>query len=614
MGRRGFLNSSRKKGPLQEESEVNKKKVIVRVCIGTGGLAAGGKEVIAAFKKAITDFCVDLDLDFTCHYQKVGCRGFCARDVLVDVVDGDKSLTYQGIKPDNAKRIVQEHLIEGKPVAEWLIDDSYYAFHDKQHKILLKDCGTIDPEDIKAYVNVGGYEGIKKVLSGMTQEEVIGEIKASGIRGRGGAGFPTGVKWEACLKAPGNPKYIVCNADEGDPGAFMDRSIIEGNPHAVIEGLMIAAYTIGSNLGYVYIRAEYPAAVERLKLAMSQAREAGYLGKNLFGSDFGFDLRVKLGAGAFVCGEETALIASIEGQRGMPRAKPPFPVHRGLWGKPTVINNVETLANIPNIIRNGAAWYSAIGTDKSKGTKVFALTGKVKNTGLIEVPMGIRLGEIIYDIGGGIIDNKQFKAVQTGGPSGGCIPASLLDTPVDFESLAKVGSIVGSGGMVVLDETDCMVNISKFFLEFTQAESCGKCVPCRIGTKRLLEILTRITKGEGREGDIDLLEKLCADVKVTSLCGLGQTAPNPILSTIKYFRDEYEAHIIDKKCPAKVCRDLLTYSIIAEKCKGCAACLRVCPAGAITGEKKKPHVIDQDICIKCGACFDTCKFKSIERE
>ncbi len=599
---------------MQEESEVNKKKVIVRVCIGTGGLAAGGKEVIAAFKKAITDFCVDLDLDFTCHYQKVGCRGFCARDVLVDVVDGDKSITYQGIKPDNAKRIVQEHLIEGKPVAEWLIDDSYYAFHDKQHKILLKDCGTIDPEDIKAYVNVGGYEGIKKVLSGMTREEVIGEIKASGIRGRGGAGFPTGVKWEACLKAPGNPKYIVCNADEGDPGAFMDRSIIEGNPHAVIEGMMIAAYTIGSNLGYVYIRAEYPAAVERLKLAMSQAREAGYLGRNLFGSDFGFDLRVKLGAGAFVCGEETALIASIEGQRGMPRAKPPFPVHRGLWGKPTVINNVETLANVPNIIRNGSAWYSAIGTDKSKGTKVFALTGKVKNTGLIEVPMGIRLGEIIYDIGGGIIDNKQFKAVQTGGPSGGCIPASLLDTPVDFESLAKVGSIVGSGGMVVLDETDCMVNISKFFLEFTQAESCGKCVPCRIGTKRLLEILTRITKGEGREGDIDLLEKLSADVKVTSLCGLGQTAPNPILSTIKYFRDEYEAHIIDKKCPAKVCRDLLTYSIIAEKCKGCAACLRVCPAGAITGEKKKPHVIDQDICIKCGACFDTCKFKSIERE
>jgi NADH-quinone oxidoreductase subunit F len=596
------------------QTEENKKKVVVRVCIGTGGLAAGGKEVIQAFKKAITDFCVDLDLDFTCHYQKVGCRGFCARDVLVDVVDGDKSVTYQGVKPDNAKRIVQEHLIEGRPVAEWLIDDSYYAFHDKQHKILLKDCGAIDPEDIQAYINVGGYDAVKRVLSNGTPDEVINEIKASGIRGRGGAGFPTGVKWEACRKAQGDIKYIVCNADEGDPGAFMDRSIIEGNPHAVIEGMMIAAYAIGSNLGYVYIRAEYPAAVERLKLAMSQAHEGGYLGKNLFGSGFDFDLKIKLGAGAFVCGEETALIASIEGQRGMPRAKPPFPVHRGLWGRPTVINNVETLANIPNIIRNGAAWYASIGTEKSKGTKVFALTGKVKNTGLIEVPMGIRLGEIIYDIGGGIIDNKEFKAVQTGGPSGGCIPASLLDTPVDYESLAKVGSIVGSGGMVVLDETDCMVNIAKFFLEFTQAESCGKCVPCRIGTKRLLEILTRITEGEGRDGDIKLLEDLCADVRVTSLCGLGQTAPNPILSTLKYFREEYEAHIRDKKCPAKVCKDLLTFSIMEEFCKGCGACLRACPSGAITGEKKKPHKLNADVCINCGACFDVCKFSAVGRE
>ncbi len=596
------------------QTDEKKKKVVVRVCIGTGGLAAGGKEVIAAFKKAITDFCVDLDLDFTCHYQKVGCRGFCARDVLVDVVDGDKSVTYQGIKPDNAKRIVQEHLIEGKPVTEWLIEDTYYAFHSKQHKILLKDCGTVDPEDIHSYLNAGGYFAIKKILSEMTPEEVIHEIKNSGIRGRGGAGFPTGVKWEACRKAPGDTKYIVCNADEGDPGAFMDRSVIEGNPHSVIEGMMIAAYAIGSNLGYVYIRAEYPAAVDRLKLAMAQAHEAGYLGENLFGSDFSFDLRIKLGAGAFVCGEETALIASIEGQRGMPRAKPPFPVHRGLWGRPTVINNVETLANIPIIMRNGAPWYAAIGTEKSKGTKVFALTGKVKNTGLIEVPMGIRLGEIIYDIGGGIIDNKEFKAVQTGGPSGGCIPASLLDTPVDYESLAKVGSIVGSGGMVVLDETDCMVNIAKFFLEFTQAESCGKCVPCRIGTKRLLEILTRITKGEGREGDIELLERLSGSVRSASLCGLGQTAPNPVLSTLKYFREEYETHIRDKKCPAKVCRDLLIYSIIEAKCKGCGACLRACPTGAVTGEKKKPHVIDPDKCIKCGACFDACKFKSVERE
>lgn len=597
-----------------DQSEENKKKVIVRVCIGTGGLAAGGKEVIAAFKKAISDFCVDIELDFTCHYQKVGCRGFCARDVLVDVVDGDKSVTYQGIKPDIAKRIVQEHLIKGEPVAEWLIDDSYYAFHEKQHKILLKDCGTIDPEDIQAYIKVGGYGGIKKIASSMTPEDVIGEIKASGLRGRGGAGFPTGVKWEACRKAPGDVKYIICNADEGDPGAFMDRSIIEGNPHSVIEGMMIAAYAVGSNLGYVYIRAEYPAAVDRLKLAIAQAHEMGYLGNNLFGSDFGFDLRIKLGAGAFVCGEETALIASIEGERGMPRAKPPFPVHKGLWGKPTVINNVETLSNIPYIIRNGAAWYSSIGTEKSKGTKVFALTGKVKNTGLIEVPMGIRLGEIIYDIGGGIIGDKQFKAVQTGGPSGGCIPASLLDTAVDFESLCRVGSIIGSGGMVVLDETDCMVNIAKFFLEFTQAESCGKCVPCRIGTKRLLETLDRITRGLGKDGDIELLEKLSGDVKVTSLCGLGQTAPNPILSTLKYFREEYETHIIEKKCPAKVCKDLLIYSILEDVCTGCGACRRACPAGAVTGEKKKPHKIDPELCIKCGACFDVCKFNSVNRE
>jgi NADH:ubiquinone oxidoreductase subunit F (NADH-binding)/(2Fe-2S) ferredoxin/Pyruvate/2-oxoacid:ferredoxin oxidoreductase delta subunit len=596
------------------QSEEDKKKVIVRVCIGTGGLAAGGKEVIEAFKKAITDFCVDIELDFTCHYQKVGCRGFCARDVLVDVVDGDTSVTYQGIKPDIAKRIVEEHLIKGQPVKEWLIDDSYYAFHEKQFKILLKDCGAIDPEDLDAYIRVGGYGAMRKILSEMTPEDVINEIKASGIRGRGGAGFPTGVKWEACRKAPGDVKYIVCNADEGDPGAFMDRSIIEGNPHSVIEGMMIAAYAVGSSLGYVYIRAEYPAAVDRLKLAMSQAHEMGYLGENLFGSGFSFDLRIKLGAGAFVCGEETALIASIEGERGMPRAKPPFPVQKGLWGKPTVINNVETLSNIPYIIRNGASWYSSIGTEKSKGTKVFALTGKVRNTGLIEVPMGIRLGEIIYDIGGGIIGDKQFKAVQTGGPSGGCIPAELLDTPVDYESLGRVGSIIGSGGMVVLDETDCMVNIAKFFLEFTQAESCGKCVPCRIGTKRLLEILDRITKGLGKEGDLELLEGLCSSVRSASLCGLGQTAPNPILSTLKYFRSEYETHIKDRKCPAKVCKDLLTYSIIEDICTGCGACKRACPAGAITGEKKKPHRIYPALCIKCGACFDVCKFASVNRE
>ncbi|GAB4411524.1 MAG: NADH-quinone oxidoreductase subunit NuoF [Thermodesulfovibrionales bacterium] len=590
------------------------RKVIVRVCVGTGGLAAGGKEVIDAFKKSIADRCVDIEVDFTCSYQKVGCRGFCARDVLVDVVDGDKSMTYQRIKPDMVSTIVDEHLIKGTPVKEWLIDDTYYKFHSKQKKILLKDCGTIDPEDIQAYIDVGGYSGIEKVLKEMTPEDVIAEIKASGLRGRGGAGFPTGLKWEMCRKAKGNTKFIICNADEGDPGAFMDRSIIEGNPHSVIEGMMVAGYAVGSIHGYVYIRAEYPFAVERLNLAISQARERGFLGKNIFGSDFDFDIRIKLGAGAFVCGEETALIASIEGQRGMPRAKPPFPVHHGLWGKPTVINNVETLSNIPYIIRNGAGWYSSIGTEKSKGTKVFALTGKIKNTGLIEVPMGITLREIIYDIGGGIIGDKKFKAVQTGGPSGGCIPAELLDIPVDFESLAQVGSIVGSGGMVVLDETDCMVNIARFFLEFTQAESCGKCVPCRIGTKRLLEILDRITKGSGQEGDIKLLEELSQDVKVTSLCGLGQTAPNPVLSTIRYFRNEYEAHIKDKKCPAGVCKDLLTFTILEDLCTGCGACRRACPSGAITGEKKKPHRIDQALCIKCGACFDVCRFNAVKKE
>jgi NADH-quinone oxidoreductase subunit F len=597
-----------------KKNNTDLRRVTVRICIGTGGVAAGGKEVIGAFKKAINDLCIDPDLDFTCHYQKVGCRGFCARDVLVDVVGRGKSITYQGVKPEMALRIVTEHLIKGNPITEWMADDSYYAFHEKQKKVLLADCGIIDPEDISAYTNVGGYSGIKKILSEMSPDDVISEIKASGLRGRGGAGFPTGLKWEICRKAQGDIKYIICNADEGDPGAFMDRSIIEGNPHSVIEGMIIAGFAIGSNTGYVYIRAEYPLAVERLKIAIKQAHEKGYLGKNILGSPFDFDIQIKLGAGAFVCGEETALIASIEGERGMPRAKPPFPVHKGLWDRPTVINNVESLSNIPYIIRHGSDLYASIGTEKSKGTKVFALTGKVRNTGLIEVPMGIRLGEIIYDIGGGIIGDKKFKAVQTGGPSGGCIPDELLDTPVDFESFAQVGSIIGSGGMVVLDETDCMVNIAKFFLEFTQAESCGKCVPCRIGTKRLLEILDRITRGKGRNGDIELLENLGKDIKSSSLCGLGQTAPNPVLSTIKYFRSEYEAHINGLKCPAAVCKDLIEFSILEDICTGCGACLKACPVSAITGEKKKPHKLSADICIKCGACFDVCKFDSVKKE
>ena len=448
----------------------------------------------------------------------------------------------------------------------------------------------------------------------MSPADVIANVKKSGLRGRGGAGFPTGLKWELCAAQEANPKYIICNADEGDPGAFMDRSVIEGNPHSVIEGMCIGAYAIGSSHGYVYIRAEYPLAVERLKLALEKARENGFLGESICGSNFDFEIKVKLGAGAFVCGEETALIASIEGERGMPRAKPPYPAEKGLWGKPTIINNVETWANLPPIINKGADWYSSIGCETSKGTKVFALTGKIRNTGLIEVPMGIPLRNIIFDIGGGIEGGKLLKAVQTGGPSGGCIPQQHIDLEMDYNNLLKVGSMMGSGGMVVLDESDCMVNIARFFLEFTQAESCGKCTPCRLGTKRLLEILTRITKGEGKKGDIELLQDLANDVKDTSLCGLGMSAPNPVLSTIKYFRHEYEAHINDKRCPAKVCRQLLTFFIREDLCVGCGMCKKACPTGAADGKNKLPHHIDTSTCIKCGACYDVCKFKAVLKE
>ncbi len=581
--------------------------------MGTGGMAAGGEQVMSTFEKAFAAAGIVASVEKHCSVHKVGCRGFCARDVLVDVIVDGKKSTYEYIKTDMVERIVNEHIVGDAPVGEWLVKDDYHTFHDKQMKVVLSDCGEVDPEDIDSYIGRGGYEATKKVLTTMTPQETIEVIRASGLRGRGGAGFPTAVKWDMAIKAPGPVKYLICNADEGDPGAFMDRSVVEGNPHAVLEGMIIGAYAIGAPYGYVYIRAEYPLAVERLHRAIKQAKERGFLGKNILGKDFAFTIKVKLGAGAFVCGEETALIASIEGKRGQPRAKPPVPVQKGLWGRPTIINNVETLANVPYIMRKGAAWYAGMGTEKSKGTKVFALTGKILNSGLIEVPMGIPLREIIYDIGGGIEGGRKLKAVQTGGPSGGCIPASIVDTPVDYESLGKVGSIMGSGGMVVLDETDCMVNMAKYFLEFTKSESCGKCVPCRVGTKRLLEILTRITEGRGRKGDIELLETLSSDVKTSSLCGLGQTAPNPILSTIKYYRDEYEAHINEKRCPAGVCRDLLTYSILEDACKGCTACMRVCPAGAITGEKKKPHVINQDLCIKCGACFETCKFKAIKK-
>lgn len=591
-----------------------KTDVKIKVCMGPGGIATGGADVIKAFKDELSKKNIKAEVGKQCSLHKAGCFGLCARDVLVDVIIGNNKITYQYVKPDWVPRIVKEHIIDSNPVSEWTVGDDYYNFYNKQIKVVLSDFAEVDPEDIDTYTAIGGYEATKKVLTTLTPKETIGIIKKSGIRGRGGGGFPTGIKWEICRKVKSTQKYMICNADEGDPGAFMDRAVLEGNPHAVIEGIIIGAYSIGADNGYVYIRAEYPLAVERLENAIKQARERNLLGKDILGTKINFDIRLQLGAGAFVCGEETALIASIEGQRGMPRAKPPFPVYSGLWGEPTVINNVETLANIPYIIRKGADWFASFGTEKSKGTKVFALTGKVKNTGLIEVPMGIPLKEIIYDIGGGMDKGRTFKAVQTGGPSGGCIPAELIDINVDYESLAQVGSIVGSGGMVVLDDTDCMVSIAKFFQEFTQAESCGKCVPCRVGTKRLLEILDRIAAGKGKDGDIELLEDLGKDVKASSLCGLGQTAPNPILSTIKYFRHEYEAHIKDLKCPAGVCKELIDYSIIEEFCTGCGACMRVCPAKAITGEKKKPHSISADICIKCDACFDVCKFDAVKKE
>ncbi len=588
--------------------------ISIRVCMGPGGIASGGGEVLSAFETLLKQSNLSAEIKDRCSTHKVGCLGMCSMDVLVDLFIDGKKTTYQKVNAGMVQRIVDEHIIQGAPIAEWITDEEYDNFYSKQIKVVLSDCGVVDPESLASYVANGGYKATDKVLKTMSPVEVTDVMTKSGLRGRGGAGFPTGLKWETCRKVPSSQKYIICNADEGDPGAFMDRAVLEGNPHAVIEGMLIGAYAIGADKGYVYVRAEYPLAVERLSQAIKEATAKGFLGKNIMNTGFNFSIKLKLGAGAFVCGEETALIASIEGQRGMPRPKPPFPVFSGLWGKPTVINNVETLANIAYIITKGAEWYASYGTEKSKGTKVFALTGKVKNTGLIEVPMGITLREIIYDIGGGIEGGKALKAVQTGGPSGGCIPASMLDINVDYESLAKVGSIVGSGGMIVLDEDNCMVNIAKYFLAFTQLESCGKCVPCRIGTKRLLEILERITKGQGREGDIELLERLSKDIKSASLCGLGQTAPNPVLSTLNYFRDEYEAHIRDKKCPAKVCKDLLTYSILEAVCTGCGACKRACPSAAISGDKKKPHKLNTDLCVRCGACFDVCKFKSVTKE
>ena len=530
-----------------------KGEIKVKICMGPSGIASGGAEVIAAFKRELGKACIRASVEDLCSVHQVGCRGLCSKDVLVEVTINSEKTIYEHIKPSNVARIVRSHIVKGTPVSRWLVGKDYHNFYDKQVKVVLSNCGEIDPEDINSYIAVGGYEAAKKVLTSMNPEEIIEVVKESRLRGRGGAGFPTGLKWELGLKIKSDVKYVICNGDEGDPGAFMDRAVMEGDPHSVIEGMIICAKAIGSHQGYIYVRAEYPLSVKRLQMAIDQCYKAGYLGKDILGTGFQFDLSIFQGAGAYVCGEATALMRSIEGKRGMPTPKLWRSAVKGLWDNPTVLNNVETFANIPRIILKGAEWYSNLGTEKSGGTKVFSLTGKVKNAGLIEVPLGISLREIIYTIGGGIEGGKALKAVQTGGPSGGCIPEESLDVGVDYESLALVGSIMGSGGMVVLDETDCMVDLAKFFLEFTQAESCGKCIPCRIGTKRMLEILDRITSGRGQEGDIELLEELGNYIRATSLCGLGMTAPSPLLGTIKYFRNEYVAHVRDRKCPVGVC-------------------------------------------------------------
>ncbi|MCR4951653.1 MAG: NADH-quinone oxidoreductase subunit NuoF [Solobacterium sp.] len=589
-------------------------------CAGTGCTASNSNLIYDRFNEELKKFGLENEVNVV----RTGCFGLCQKGPIVAVYPDQ--IFYSHVKVDDVERIVSEHCYKGRVVTELqlsdedletkekILDINKIKFYEKQQRIALRNCGKINPEDISEYVAMGGYEALGKALTTMTPQEVIDVMKASGLRGRGGAGFPTGVKWQFEKDQPGDEKYVICNADEGDPGAFMDRSILEGDPHAIIEGMTIMAYAVGAHLGYIYIRAEYPIAVNRLRIAISQAREYGLLGKNIFDSGFDFDLELRLGAGAFVCGEETALISSIEGKRGMPNPKPPFPAVSGVWGKPTSINNVETIANVAQIIVNGAEWYASIGTEKSKGTKVFALGGKIKNTGLVEIPMGTTLREIIYEIGGGCPDNKEFKAVQTGGPSGGCLTEKELDTPIDYDNLIAAGSMMGSGGMIVLDEDNCMVDVARFYMEFICDESCGKCSPCRIGTKRLLEMLTKITEGEGTMEMLDEMETLCKEIQDTALCGLGQTAPNPILSTLRNFRDEYVAHIVDKKCPAGVCKKLLTYSIDPDKCRKCSMCARNCPVDAITGVPgKEPYVIDTDKCIKCGTCITSCRFGAVER-
>jgi len=611
------LQKSRSTIEEQYKAKLNRPRIVVG--LGTCGIAAGGNKVMAAIKKEVAERKLDVDVDFT------SCIGMCFAEPAVEIgLPGEPSVVYGGIYPDKVAQLIESHVVGKKPVNELaaiqitgeatpfdgipvMEKAGYYA---KQVRSVTSRLGRTNPESIEDYIATGGYAAIEKAIA-MDRLDIINEVKKSGLRGRGGGGFPTGTKWQFVHDAVGDKKYIVCNADEGDPGAFMDRSVLEGDPHAVLEGMMVAGYAIGANEGVIYCRAEYPLAIKRLNLAIEKAEEMGLMGENILGSGFNFTIRIKAGAGAFVCGEETALLNSIEGQRGMPRVRPPFPAHKGLWQKPTCLNNVETFANIPFIIRNGGDWYAAMGTEKSKGSKVFCLTGKINNTGLCEVPMGITMGEILNDIAGGVKNNKKFKAVQSGGPSGGCLPTEKLDLPIDYDSLISAGAMMGSGGLVFMDEDTCMVDVAKFFLNFTQLESCGKCTPCREGTKRLLETLIRITEGGGVPEDIPNLERLAKVIKSSALCALGQTAPNPVMTTLRYFKNEYEAHINDKKCPAGVCAALLSFCILKDKCVGCGVCIKACPVQAISGEKKAAHVIDPTKCIKCGACVPKCKFEAI---
>ena len=593
-------------------------KNYVLVCGGTGCESSKADEIFQNIKKELESHKLQDDVQVI----KTGGFGFCEQGPIVKILPEESF--YVQVTPEDAKEIVAEHIVKGREVKRLLyvpkedkrktdVNKHEIDFYQKQYRIVLRNCGVINPENIDEYIAREGYAALDKVLTSMKPEDVVGELKKAGIRGRGGAGFPTWMKWDFTKQAEGDVKYIVCNADEGDPGAYMDRSTLEGDPHSVLEAMTIAGFTVGANQGFIYIRAEYPLAIQRLEIAIAQAKEYGLLGKNILGTGFDFDIELRLGAGAFVCGEETALLASIEGKRGMPKPRPPFPAVKGLWGKPTVINNVETYANIPVIILKGGDWFASIGTEKSKGTKVFALTGKVVNSGLIEVPMGITLREIVFDIGGGIKGGKKFKAAQSGGPSGGVITEEYLDTPIDYENLAKLGSIMGSGGLIVMDEDDCMVDVAKFYLDFTVDESCGKCATCRVGGKQLYSLLDKITKGNGEMEDIDKMREISLAMQKASLCQLGGTAPNPVISTLKYFEDEYLEHIKEGKCRASKCKDLMKFEIITDKCVGCTVCARKCPVNAITGEKQKPHVIDQKTCIKCGVCYEACKFKAISR-